>query len=162
MWPIISWGIFYREILIEEVLGKNWLLMSDLILPFAIAGGLRAWISMTQNIYLSLGETKKVARLNYWMQALIIVGILIGINFGLTAVAYAYLIVTAIMLVPFLDGALGLIKLKKKRTLFGYLLLLIPAIGLLLLSFGLMNYWLGGVLTICISGGLSKWLYKNM
>ncbi|MEL7119209.1 MAG: hypothetical protein AAFO07_07210, partial [Bacteroidota bacterium] len=128
--------------------------MSDLILPFAIAGGLRAWISMTQNIYLSLGETKKVARLNYWMQGLIIIGILIGINFGLVAVAYAYLIVTGFMLVPFFSGALSLIKLKRIGTFLKHLLLLVPAIFLLLLLFGQMNFWLGAVFTIFVSVGL--------
>lgn len=79
---------------VPGVLGEQWTRIIPLFKIFSIAGIFMSIATVTGAIYLSLGHAKLQLRVNLVNQPLQIIGVIIGLNWGLQGVATGYAITT--------------------------------------------------------------------
>ncbi len=86
--------------LVMFAFGEKWIDIIFLLKVFSLAGALGSIVTLNGNIYISQGKTVLAFKLNIFTSIIVIIAFVIGVQFGINAVAIAYLIAFLVNLIP--------------------------------------------------------------
>jgi len=98
--PISIYLYLKSEFIILLVLGENWIDSVEVFRILSIFGLLQVTAAIKGTVLLSFGYSKKYLHLGVFSSIVTILSFLLGIRFGITGVAYAYVIAQYAILFP--------------------------------------------------------------
>lgn len=96
---LILTGILAGKIILF-LFGSAWVGMTDLVSILAISAALGSYNSFNDSVIVSQGRTDLLLRINVAEKIVLMVGILIGVSFGIMGIVYAKVVSTGVMFVP--------------------------------------------------------------
>jgi O-antigen/teichoic acid export membrane protein len=98
--PIVGMLIVVAEPFVKLVLGEQWIGMVPVLQILSIVGALQSVATLNGNIYMSQGKTALDFKVNIVSNFIIVLAFLIGVQYGIIEVAWAYLIAIFIIILP--------------------------------------------------------------
>ncbi|WP_214228890.1 MOP flippase family protein [Pedobacter sp. B4-66] len=150
--PVMVCLSMLSEPVILIVYGENWRPVIPIFQVLSILGMLQALGTLSGNIYLSLGQTKKMFKIGLLSRGLMIFGIVFGLHLGgLMGMVYGYCIGSACAFFPELHVMGRLINLNLKTIVFNFApYLLLVSICFLVIKFTFAKIQLNFILGFSI------------
>lgn len=98
--PILLLTAILSEEIVLFLFDTEWIGMNDLVKILAIAAVMASYNSFNDSVIVSQGRTDLLLRVNVVEKVILIIGVVIGVSYGLAGIAYAKVISTAIMFIP--------------------------------------------------------------
>ncbi|HAS6198948.1 TPA: oligosaccharide flippase family protein [Vibrio vulnificus] len=111
VFPAMSFVFFESKYIVRIILGENWTDVGDVLKILAPIGAIQSLLSLTGVIFLITGKTKLGFKLQFVTTLVTVLSFIIGINYGLMGVCYAYLCANIILFFPMYYITLDLIRL---------------------------------------------------
>ena len=93
-------------------LGEKWRAMIPISSLLCIVGALQSIVTLNGVIYYSLGQTKTAFKISILVNITLIIAFVIGVNYGIKAVAWSYLIANIVLFYPVYTTAIRLLNLS--------------------------------------------------
>lgn len=110
--PLMLGAMAVAEPFVRAIGGTKWVPAIPLVRILAVVGLLQSVTAMTAHIYTARAQTERMFRFGLVTTAAFVISFVVGVRWGMTGVATAYLIANLLLFYPTLSRAFGLIGLK--------------------------------------------------
>lgn len=115
--PIMTGLVATADILVDVLFGDKWQGLAMLLIILAPSGIMRSIFTTVGTIYMAKGSTDLQLKIGTINAVFIVIGFIVGLNWGVNGVALSYLIVNLIMFYPVFRISWGQIGLSVKDGL---------------------------------------------
>lgn len=150
--PILVLTAVLAEKIVLFLFGVEWSEMTPFVRILAIGAAVGSYNSFNDSVLTSQGRTDLLLRINAVEKIILIIGVVLGVRYGIIGVAYAKVISIAVMFIPKLL-VLSIVSHISLAQWFSAHIRLFP--GLILcggVGFMLMNSFNGILVTLIVSG----------
>lgn len=98
--PILVLTAVLAEKIVLFLFGAEWTGMTNFVTILAIGAVVGSYNSFNDSVMVSQGRTDLLLRINAIEKVILIIGVVIGVGYGILGVAYAKVISVAIMFIP--------------------------------------------------------------
>jgi len=141
IFPLMVGIYVIADIFVLLLFGEGWVAMIPLIKILSIAGAIQAVVGLNNEIFTSLGKTDLQFKYGLGFKAFILIGFVIGMQWGILGVAIAYLITTYLVSIPDTIIMGRLIDLSIGRVYQNLLSTLVCALGMGMSVYGFRIYF---------------------
>ncbi len=168
--PTVAFVAALSHEIVWIVLGPEWIASADIFKVLALAALFQPVLATTGWVFVSLGQTRRMALWGFCSMLLIVLSFYIGVYWQAIGVAWSYLICNIIILVPILSYSFKCSPIKIGVWFRQIRHLLIMSILIFILS-QMIHSWLTGriVLIMCLAGFgsasivlLGMWICKEL
>lgn len=162
--PVMTGLFVLRDLLVELLLGKQWMPVANLIAWFAPVGMLQSVGAVLGTICLSIGRTDVMLRWSAIGSPVVVTAFILGINWGVEGVAKAYCIASILLFIPSIHVPAKLIGLKVKEVLSAIFPSIITSILMAIFVYiistsALMNHSVNNFMNLIISATAGGAIY---
>jgi O-antigen/teichoic acid export membrane protein len=98
--PIMGAAFLLAEPFVLKVLGEQWFNMVPVFKVLTFVGAIQSISTLIGNIYLALGKMTLYLKINFYSGIFFSIASIIGIQFGIMGVTYAFAIATLLIAIP--------------------------------------------------------------
>jgi PST family polysaccharide transporter len=109
--PMMAGLFVTTESFVIAIFGPQWSEMIPILRIFCVLGMAQSIVTLNGNLYLSQGRTDLQFKLGIFLKVIVIMGIVIGLRWGVTGVAIGYTVAWFITIYPAVFFAGKLVKL---------------------------------------------------
>ncbi len=100
VFPMMMGLLVTAELFVNVIFGPKWIAMIPILRVFSIVGMMQSIGTLNGNLYLSQGRADLQFKVGTILRIFVIVGIIIGLQWGIVGVAYGFTITSAIIAYP--------------------------------------------------------------
>jgi len=134
IFPMMSFIFFNSKELVSLFLGERWDTVAEILKILAPIGAIQSIMASVGPVFLIFGKTKLSMEIQLAYTFLTVCAFLVGVQWGLLGVCYAYLVSNVVLFIPMYKKAVDLVYLPITRILN---LIFQVAIASVLLAFGM-------------------------
>lgn len=106
----------HAEVFVSIVLGSDWNSVAELLVIFAPVGVLQSVLGSVGPLFMLMGRTAYALKLQIASTLTLFIFVLVGVNFGVVGVCWAYLAANLVLFLPIFKRSVGVIELEFSKA----------------------------------------------